>query len=486
MTHAILWLRRDLRLTDNPALQAALQQARRLIPVYIHAPDEEAPWSPGSASNWWLHHSLASLDEELRKRGSRLVIARGKSLSILQRLVKQHGCTHIYWNRLPEPACRHRDERIMRQLSSTGLSCEAFHSGSLIQGQPLKNLSGTPYRVFTPFWRALLKRGLPQTTPSPAPRALPPLPDNISTLSLSKLRLLPKIRWDIGFHDYWKPGEQGALKQFEQFLETAIEDYTNKRDRPDWTGTSRLSPHLHFGEIGPIQLLRGIEASFGYHPINQQQTGPDHYLRQLGWREFALYLLNHFPNTDQHPFDQRFKDFPWSSGETSKEWLARWQRGMTGIPIIDAGMRELWHTGWMHNRVRMIVASLLTKNLGIHWLEGARWFWDTLLDADCANNTLGWQWSAGCGADAAPYFRIFNPVRQGERFDPKGDYIRQWVPELAPLPDKRLNTPWEARPAELSKAGIRLGKAYPEPIVDLTDSRKGALQRWERIKHHHP
>ena len=486
MTHAILWFRRDLRLTDNPALQAALQQqVRKLIPVYIHAPQEEAPWHPGSASNWWLHHSLTALDGALRKRGSGLVIARGKSLATLQKLAKQHGCSHVYWNDLPEPVCRHRDERIMNRLSNAGLSCQAFNASSLIAA-PLLNLSGKPYRVFTPFWRALLKRGLPQAKPSPAPRSIPPLPDNISSLPLNKLRLLPKIRWDSGFHDQWKPGEQGALKQFERFLDIAMEDYANRRDRPDQTGTSRLSPHLHFGEIGPIQLLRGIEAQFGCRPANQPQGGSDPYLRQLGWREFALYLLNHFPDTDSRPFDQRFRDFHWPDGEASSEYLARWQRGMTGIPIVDAGMRELWRTGWMHNRVRMIVASLLTKNLGIHWLEGARWFWDTLLDADCANNTFGWQWSAGCGADAAPYFRIFNPVRQGERFDPQGNYIRQWVPEIAPLSDKQLNAPWEARATELSKAGVQLGKTYPKPIVDLADSRKEALQRWEQIKHHHP
>jgi deoxyribodipyrimidine photo-lyase len=482
MKAAILWFRRDLRLTDNPALQAALKQSPKLIPVYIHAPLEEAPWTPGAASNWWLHHSLSSLDNDLRKRGSRLVIERGESLATLLNIAQHIDDPHLFWNQLPEPACQQRDHQIRQQLTNVGITCHECNTNRLMGDPQMMNLSGNPYRVFTPFWRATLKRGLSDRRLSPAPKSLPSLPIKGHTLSIKDLQLLPKIPWDKGFRDGWKPGEQGALKQFKHFINNSIESYTDRRDRPDQEGTSRLSPHLHFGEISPMQILRGIEARLEGPISNQDRVGVSDYLRQLGWREFAIYLLEFFPETDQRPFNQQFNNFQWLQGDQSKEWLTLWQQGMTGIPIVDAGMRELWHTGWMHNRVRMIVASLLTKNMGIHWLEGARWFWKTLLDADCPNNTLGWQWSAGCGADAAPYFRIFNPVHQGKRFDPRGDYLRRWIPELAQLSDKHLNAPWEAGHAKLAKAGIHLGKEYPKPIVDLTHSRKIALLRWTEFK----
>jgi deoxyribodipyrimidine photo-lyase len=483
MTTTLLWFRRDLRLSDNPAFQAALKDATRLIPLYIHSPKEEAPWQPGAASRWWLHHSLAALHESLLKRGSKLILAQGDSRKILERLSRQEKVTRICWNRLPEPANQRRDANLQKILSKQGLVVTEHETCRLTQGPPLKTASGTPYRVFTPFWKALQGQGLLTGRPGGVPKTLPPLPDTIASEPLDSLKLLPTVGWDQAFHGYWKPGELGAMQRFKQFLKRAIEDYPEWRDRPDLMGTSRLSPHLHFGEIGPRQLLKGI-AAHRDAVSGRGGRGSDGtpWLRQLAWREFATYLLEHFPDTPQTPFDPRFQDFPWLDTTLTREQLERWQQGQTGIPIVDAGMRELWHTGWMHNRMRMIVASLLTKNLGIHWLEGARWFWDTLVDADLANNTLGWQWCAGCGADAAPYFRIFNPVRQGKTFDPQGDYIRYWVPEIAALPDKQLNTPWEADKKTLSQAGIRLGQEYPMPIVDLITTRQSALARWDKIR----
>ncbi|MET0053070.1 MAG: deoxyribodipyrimidine photo-lyase [Candidatus Thiodiazotropha sp.] len=483
MTTTLLWFRRDLRLSDNPALRAALKDANHLIPLYIHAPDEEAPWQPGAASHWWLHHSLGALDESLRKRGSKLLIAQGDSLAVLKHITEQAKVTRICWNRLPEPANQRRDQNLRETLTRLGIEVEEHEANRLIEGAPLMTGGGTPYRVFTPFWKAMQTHGFLQDRPSGAPKTLPSPPGNIATSSLDSLKLLPKIGWDQGFYDTWKPGEAAAQRRFKQFLQRAIEDYPEWRDRPDLLGTSRLSPHLHFGEIGPRQLLQGI-AAHRDEISGRRGRGSDgtEWLRQLVWREFADYLLEHFPDTDQAPYDSRFRDFPWRDSDQAQEQLERWQKGQTGIPIVDAGMRELWHTGWMHNRVRMIVASLLTKNLGLHWLEGARWFWDTLVDADLANNSMGWQWCAGCGADAAPYFRIFNPVRQGERFDPQGEYIRYWVPEIAGLPDKKLNAPWETEKKLLSEAGIHLGKDYPMPIVDLAATRKSALERWERIR----
>lgn len=485
MKTSILWFRRDFRLTDNPALLASLRDAKNLIPIYLHAPDEERPWIPGAASNWWLHQSLSALDENLRLLGSQLIIAKGRSHTTLKKLALSNNCTEIFFNRLPEPVIKKRDEKVVQHLQKAGINCHAYNATRLTEELPLKRSTGTPYRVFTPFWRALLKQGLPTRNPLPAPKTLPPLPDAIDSVALNSLRLLPGIPWYDNFQAHWEPGEQGAFKQLKLFLDHSIDGYADARDRPDLSDTSRLSPYLHFGEISPLQILRGVEARTGDDITNPNMSGPSEYLRQLaGWREFALYLLDHFPDTDQSPFDPRFNNYRWRQGKAAEKLLHCWQKGKTGIPIIDAGMRELWQSGWIHNRVRMITASYLTKNLAIHWLQGARWFWDTLVDADCANNAFGWQWSAGCGADAAPYFRIFNPVRQAQRFDPHGDYIRRWIPELALLSNKYLSAPWEAPSSELLKAGIRLGKTYPKPIVDLQASRKDALLRWDRVKHY--
>ncbi len=403
---SLMWFRQDLRLADNPALTAAVKRGRPVVPVYIWSPDEEGDWPPGAASRWWLHHSLAALDARLRQRGSRLIIRRGPALPALRQLLRETGADRVFWNRRYEPVIGKRDAEIEKMLPA-----ESFNSALLVEPWELK-----PYRVFTPFWRACLSKEIRRPVGRVAPGAPHRWP---RAWPLDELGLLPKIDWAAGLRHAWTPGEIGAQRQLRRFTGA---DYAAGRDRPDLAGTSRLSPHLHFGEISPRQLWAACQP----HPA---------YLRQLIWREFAYHLLHHFPRTPDQPLRPEFQKFPWRRDVKS---LKAWQRGCTGYPLVDAGLRELWATGWMHNRVRMVVASFLVKHLLIPWQEGARWFWDTLVDADLANNTLGWQWTAGCGADAAPYFRIFNPTTQAERFDPDGAYVKRWAPEISrPIVDHR-------------------------------------------------
>jgi deoxyribodipyrimidine photo-lyase len=476
-TTAILWLRQDLRLTDNPALAQALANSERLVPLYIEAPDEEGDWPPGAASRWWLHHSLNALDRELRRRGSRLLVARSvDSLGTLQQVAGACRATRVYWSRRYEPAAVARDRRIKQALRSAGLHGESVNGTLLFEPWEVAPSAGGPYRVFSAFWRRAAN-GLTAPAIAPAPEHLPPLPTGLDEgTTIADLRLLPRIDWDTGLARNWTPGETGALERARCFVDEAITSYRDQRDQPGISGTSRLSPHLHFGEIGPRQLLRMIVdrgLALGSGPAEP-------FVRELGWRELAYHLLYHFPHTPEEPLDERFATFRWRDDDGSL--LAAWQQGRTGIPLADAGLRELWSTGWMHNRVRMVVASLLTKNLRLPWQAGARWFWDTLVDADLASNTLGWQWTAGCGADAAPFFRVFNPVRQGERFDPAGDYVKHWCPELANMPTRFVHQPWAAPPEVLANAGIRLGQDYPLPIIDLASSRREALAAWEALK----
>ncbi|EIC21861.1 cryptochrome/photolyase family protein [Thiorhodovibrio frisius] len=480
---AILWFRRDLRLSDNPALMAALDGCERLLPVYLHAPDEEAPWSPGAASNWWLHHSLQALDACLRERGSRLFILRGDSLACLQALITATSARAVFWNRCYEPARIARDSFIKQQLRAQGIRCESHNGGLLFEPWEIKTGADQPFKVFSAFWRRATARLAEIPAPSPTPEVLPPLPEAIASgrtqLSkslaeqpLERLDLLPRISWDAAFPTTWQPGAAGAQARLRRFLDQAAHDYAETREQPGVEGSSKLSPHLHFGEIGPREVLKATNATVGDHEA---------FVRELGWREFSVHLLFHFPQTAEVPLNPLFADFPWRD-PTPPELLRAWQQGQTGIPLIDAGMRELWHSGWMHNRVRMIVASFLTKNLRIPWQTGARWFWDTLVDANLANNTQGWQWTAGCGADAAPYFRIFNPVRQGERFDPEGVYVRHWCPELTRLPKRYLHAPWTAPVAILQQSGVELGITYPRPIIDLADTRREALAFWQQLR----
>jgi deoxyribodipyrimidine photo-lyase len=469
---ALLWLRRDLRLTDNPALRHALANADQVIPVFIHAPDEEAPWGPGAASRWWLHHSLAALTEDLRKRASRVVLRLGPTLPALRTLIAETKATLVTWNRLYEPAILARDARIETELSGDDIEVASHNASLLFEPWTLRTKQQQPYRVFTAFWRVAETQLDLVPAPTPAPRRISSPRRWPSSLALGELQLLPRIRWDKGLAAQWQPGEAGALRRLRRFS-SAAEGYRAARDRPDDAATSRLSPHLHFGEIGPRQMLAGLRSS----AAAEQAVAA--YRRQLGWREFAHQLLYNFPQTNHNSLDERFERLKWSQ---DKKRLRAWQGGLTGYPMVDAGLRELWSTGWMHNRVRMIVASLLTKNLQTHWIEGARWFWDTLVDADLANNTLGWQWTAGCGADAAPYYRIFNPVLQAEKFDPRRRYIRRWVPELARLPDKWIAQPWVAPATVLAAAGVVLGKTYPSPVVELRRSRAAALAAYESIR----
>lgn len=474
---AILWLRRDLRLGDNPALARAIADCDRLVPLYIHAPSEEGRWRAGAASRWWLHHSLQSLDRELGRRGSALVIARGPdSLAELRRVVAACGATAVYWNRCYEPAAVDRDQRAKQALREDGLHCESTNGTLLFEPWTVSTAERGPYRVFSPYWRRAAQR----LAPAPglaAPAALPPVPERVAGLELDALDLLPRIRWDSGLTQAWQPGEPGAHERLRSFLAGPIEAYRQERDYPGRIGTSRLSPHLHFGEIAPSRILQTL-ADQG---LALDAAPAEPFVRELGWREFGHHVLYHFPHTPEEPLDERFAAFPWAPDPNGSQ-LKAWQRGQTGIPLVDAGLRELWNTGWMHNRARMVAASLLTKNLRLPWQAGARWFWDTLVDADLANNTLGWQWAAGCGADAAPYFRVFNPVRQGERFDPDGDYVRRWCPELAGLPASHIHQPWAAPAKVLADAGVRLERDYPAPIVDLAASRRAALEAWEAVK----
>lgn len=464
MSVALVWFRRDLRLDDNPALQAALEAGHVPVPVYIHAPHEEGRWAPGGASNAWLHRSLHALDTRLRALGSSLVVRAGDSHATLQALIDETGAEGVYWNRKYEPATQPRDAAIKRDLQALGLDVRSCNGSLMVEPWQLATKQGTPYKVFTPYWRtALAQLSLPAA--APAPSQLPS--HGMTGMEVDALGLQPSLGWDTQFWDHWQPGEEGAAEALEVFVDGAINGYRSDRDRPDRVGTSLLSPHLHFGEIAPWTVVHALERS----RTAGRSADIDAYIRELGWRDFAYHLLHHFPATTTENLNPRFDDFRWAKVHTGH--LQAWQRGRTGIPIIDAGMRELWATGYMHNRVRMLVASLLCKHLRYHWREGADWFWDTLVDADLANNTMGWQWVAGTGADAAPYFRIFNPVTQAEKFDPHARYITRWVPELAGLPAKARFAPW-LHPQMHGQMGD-----YPRtPIVDLAQGRDAALQAY--------
>ncbi len=475
MRTAIVWFRRDLRVADHPALRAA-RGCDRLIPVYIHGPDEDAPWAAGAASRWWLHHSLSALQHALGRRGSRLLIRKGPATEALLQLAREADATALFWSGdLPEPAARRQAAQVRSALQVAGISCHEFGGYLLHIPEALRTRGGQPFRVFTPFWKAL-QQSAPPSDPQPAPRALPPVPGQLHSLPLAALELLPRIRWDSGLAASWRPGEPGARKRLAEFAATALADYPEGRDHPAETGTSRLSPHLHFGEITPRQILHVVDREVAMSP--SLLRGAEAFTRQLGWREFGAYLLHHFPHTPEAPLDRRFEQFRWRHDYAPL--YDAWRHGATGYPIVDAGLRELWHTGWMHNRVRLLAASLLVKNLRVPWQEGARWFWDTLVDADLGNNTLGWQWVAGCGADAAPFFRVFNPVLQAQRHDPQGRYVRRWLPELAGLPDRWLARPWAAPATVLASAGVVLGRDYPQPVVPFAPSRQEALDAWHQ------
>ena len=438
---ALIWLRRDLRLTDHAPIMAALSQGRAVVPVYL-ADYDVGEWAPGSASRWWLHHSLRALGDSIAECGNRLIIRRGEPLATLLNLCRETGADTVYWHRLYEPDSVSRDARVKRELREHGIEGKSFDGALLHEPSAFLKKDGTPFRVFTPFWKSLLV-GLDPPVVHPAPDHLPKIDKGIESLQVDELGLKPSIPWDSTLHGAWTPGEASALRRLGTFAADPVADYQRMRDLPAEDGVSRLSPYLHFGEVTPRQAWHAVKAGDHGH-----SGGADAFIRELGWREFAHSILFHFPHTTTQPMYDKYREFPWRRDYSAL--LEAWQQGRTGYPIVDAGMRELWATGWMHNRVRMVVASLLVKNLRIPWQEGARWFWDTLVDADLANNSMGWQWAAGCGADAAPYFRIFNPTRQLERFDPELAYVKRWVPEFGT-------------------------NDYPEPIVPFAESRDEAL-----------
>ena len=479
MESVIVWFRQDLRLGDNPALHAAIKSKAQIIPLFCFNDEESGTWQPGAASRWWLHHSLISLSDELNSLGSRLILRSGSSVNTLLELIKQCNVSAVYCNALYEPAHLNRDRVIHDELQKQGIAFHCFHGNLLIPPDQVKNKSGLPYRVFTPFYRYYLSYGFNSQCLA-KPKKLNPVDKNIKTKNINSLNLLPGITWYSGFGTKWIPGETGAHNHLKIFCKKHLLDYSKARDVPSIDGTTNLSPHLHFGEISPRQIITTLMkvSHSSKHPGTS--SARDAVIRELIWRDFANHILVHYPHTTDQPFMENFSRFPWKRND--RKFLNAWQQGKTGIPIIDAGMRQLWNTGWMHNRVRMIVASLLAKNANLHWLNGARWFWDTLVDADLANNSMNWQWVAGCGVDAAPYFRIFNPVTQGKKFDPDGEYIRQWIPELTHFPARYIHEPWNAPDALQKEIGIIIGRHYPKPVLDLSLSRKEILGIYNRYR----
>lgn len=471
----LVWLRGDLRLADHPALFAAAERGRVIV-AHVHDRDEGGSWREGAASRVWKHHALDGLARSLARRHAPLVLRRGRTSSELARLAKECGADSVFANRRWEPWAQAQEKQVAEELERAGVETSYFHGVTLRAPDEIRTGAGGPFKVFTPFWRALVAAGEPEA-PLPEPEHISSPPEAPPSLHLDELGLLPDHSWAESVLEGWSPGERGALDRLELFVEGPLAGYAETRDQPAEEGVSRLSPHLHHGELSPRQV---------WHALRQRQLRDDlphdavePFLRQIGWREFAHALLWHFPHTSEQPFNERFAGFPWAEDQRA---LRAWQRGRTGYPLVDAGMRQLWQTGWMHNRVRMIVGSFLVKHLLLDWRLGERWFRDTLVDCDPASNVAGWQWVAGSGADAAPYFRIFNPILQGEKFDKDGDYVKLFVPELVDLPSKYIHKPWEAPAGTLRKAGVTLGETYPKPIVDHKQARERALSAYQTMR----
>ena len=472
---AIMWFRRDLRLADNPALHAAVASGRPLILVYVRENDPALRLSPGRAADWWLHKSLESLAGQIAGIGGSLTLIGGCALTDIPALADRTGAAEVYWNRVDWPWIDARDCEIAGSLKAAGVRPRAFRTTTLIDPAGLMTGSGTPYKVFTAFWRAALETLSPRT-PLPAPNQLRAATAPHSD-ALGDWKLLPTAPdWAYGFSDRWTPGETAASRALERFTSQAIGAYPDARDRPDLFGTSRLSPHLGWGEISPrtVWYRVHLQAERG-----GMRKPVEKYLSEIGWRDFAYYLVHHFGDLRATNFNRQYDHFPWRKDPVR---LRAWRAGRTGVPTVDAAMRELWHTGWMHNRTRMIAASYLIKHIGVHWQAGMRWFEDTLVDADPVVNSASWQWVAGSGADAAPYFRIFNPASQGAKFDPEGAYVRRWVPELCALPTRYIHAPWTAKESELARLGVKLGETYPRPVVGLADGRTSALEAYRHMK----
>ncbi len=479
-TPVVVLFRQDLRLIDNPALHAAAQTGQPALPVFIWHPFGD-DWPLGTARRWWLRKSLLSLQDQLRKAGSKLLLFKGDPATVLEHVCHDHDARQVFLNRRYDPSGREADQDLKESLEDRGITCSEYGATLLFEPWNMgTKKDGSPFKVFTPFYNAVLER-LEPVPPIPATVNLATPETWPQSLSLDDFEDLPATppdghHWDA----FWEPGEKNALKRVGGFLDEAIEEYPELRDRPDLDLTSRFSSYLANGEISLRMIQQALMEKFNCaHPADLPEAAAGFY-RELIWREFGYHLLYHFPHTDTEPLNPKYADFPWVSNYEKE--LQAWKRGQTGYPLVDAGMRQLNSTGWMHNRVRMVVASFLTKHLLIPWQEGAKYFWETLIDADLASNSLNWQWAAGSGADAAPYWRIFNPTRQAERFDPDGVYIVKWCPELNRLPKKAFFAPWTASALVLERAHLKLGKDYPEPIIDHNDARERALAAYEMIR----
>ncbi|GGW88568.1 cryptochrome/photolyase family protein [Alteromonas halophila] len=468
---SIMWFRQDLRVKDNPALNAACDLGK-IVPVYILDTSSPENRKPGGASKWWLHQSLQSLNERLN---GHLQVFKGDPNTLLPDLMNAFGAEHIVWNRCYEPWQINRDKALKSALSDQGYKVQSYNGSLLWEPMTISKGDGGAYKVYTPYYRKGCLKATEPRFPKVPPARITYADVNNQGQGIDALSLMPDINWYDTIDATWTPGEEGAATRLQRFIEDAAKQYKDDRDIPSVEGTSRLSAHLHFGEMSPNQIWYAIKDAFG----NTDDKSIDTFLSELGWREFSYYLLYHFPTIPNKNFNDKFNDFPWRS---SKSDLTAWQQGKTGIPIVDAGMRQLWQTGYMHNRIRMVAGSFLVKNLLIDWREGEKWFWDCLVDADLASNSASWQWVAGSGADAAPYFRIFNPVLQGEKFDKEGHYVREFCPELSKLPNKYIHKPWEAPEDILNKAQVSLGDNYPSPLVDLKATRRRALDAFDSIK----
>lgn len=463
-----MWFRQDLRLSDNPALRAAAKEGG-VFPVYILDDLSPETFALGEASKVWLHHSLLSLQASM---GGKLNIDEGAPDEILVKLCQRYPVKQVFWNACFEPWYRENDERVVQCLKKIGVCSRIYQGSYLWAPTEIQKADGSPYKVFSAYKRSAEAHVL--RSPYPQPRKIIWLKDQKNQATIADLNLLPQKDWHQSLETHWRYGEMAAKQKLSEFLKNKIQGYQQGRDHPGLAQTSRLSPHLHFGEISPFQIWAAVErVKMG------SLTDIAHFKSELIWREFSCYLLFHFKDLPSKNFQKKFDAFPW---QKKTALLRAWQQGKTGYPIVDAGMRELWQTGYMHNRVRMIVASFLVKNLLIHWHAGRDWFWDCLVDADLANNSASWQWVAGSGADAAPYFRIFNPVTQGEKFDPKGVYTLKFVPELKKIPNKYLHKPWECPENTLEVSGVVLGKTYPRPIVNLENSRNKAMAAYQKLR----
>ncbi|MBJ7450155.1 MAG: deoxyribodipyrimidine photo-lyase [Parachlamydiales bacterium] len=475
----IVWFRQDLRLNDQEALWTAFQDDAIIIPLFIWSPKDEKKWPIGNASRQWLKQSLELFSDSIKSKGSRLIIRQGAVLDTILEMVDEVKADGVFWGRCYEPYNIDLSTKLKTALKKKNLIAESFNTRLLFEPWEIATKQGNPFQVFTPFWRTCQKMSENIKKPFPEPETLNSVPSSISSESISIIQLKEKNHWKFTTQRPWEPGEKGAVKALEHFSKDGINQYSEERDRPDHQGTSRISPHLHFGEISPRTIWHHLTHISKRTSNTQKKDEIEAYLRQVIWREFAYHLLYHFPHTVEQPLRAAFNEFGW---EQEKNLLKAWKEAKTGFPIVDAGIKELLHSGWMHNRVRLIAASFLIKDLLIHWIEGARFFWENLVDADLANNTMGWQWVAGCGADAAPYFRIFNPVTQSQKFDPDGVYITSWLPELKKLPAKWIHSPWLAPLEVLKQADIELGSDYPYPIVDHDEARKKALSLFEEMR----